>query len=475
MSVEVVILQTEAENGVYKWIEAGSAPQPREWERAALALARQALEQRDFRAEVFLCLKTYYLVDNFEYDFCRQLCAQAREYGWGAKLYIAADERVDLQPGHSEKKVHLDTFLRQLHDGEQRATDVVLANFDRWDRLNSYHFRDLRRARNESATRYDMLPGLIIPGRWHCWAASTEYKDWLDDLSEDNASNIIIVIKDNKSASKNKAIREAKEKITNHNGRFVLACLARDDLSPGLVKFGFDNRIPILRFRGLLELRYFLLRLNRLCESRAQALAHTVESVNVERQVFFVENKHRPRLLITSAFHPETHESNCIDAAREVDIVARYAPPHSECYVQPYFRADDLTNVFKRMPELTVWLHLGHGDEKGLKDIDGNPIKLENWFARLQHSGVRLPLMFLSVCESALVARRFAEVGVGVAIGFEEKVLPEICRRLAPPVVKAALNNGGSRRAILQAYNEVVNKAPETVKLYKPKAFYSVL
>src|SRR5207248_562138 len=116
-----------------------------------------------------------------------------------------------------------------------------------------------------------------------------------------------------------------------------------------------------------------------------------------------------------------------------------------------------------------------HGDESGLKDITGDPIKLDEWLARLQYSATRLPLLILSVCESAAVARKFAEAGVGVAIGFEKQVLPEMCRLLAAPVISAALNNSGSSRAILQAYNGVFKDAPESAAISRPKAFYSIL
>jgi|GEM_PF-6755104 len=474
MSIEVFIVQTEGDEGVRTWVEAGLVAQQRKWEQAALELAQRATDQRDFRAEIFLCLKADYLVDKFEYKFIRTLCEAARDYGWGAKVYIAVDERVDLKPEQLAIIPYLVTWLRELHDSAQRATDIVLANYDRMTDLQPYHLRDLRRARDESATRYDMLPGLIVPDEWHCWTASTEYKHWLDDVSEENGRNLVIVIKDGQYVTK--AVRQAKEKIKERpRGRFVLGCLARGDLSRTVVDFGRRYRIPILKFRGLLELRYFLLRLNRLCQSRADVLADTVEAVGVERQIFHVGDRHRPRLLITSAFHPDRDETNCLDAVKDVGIISRSAPPHAEYYIHPYFRADDLTNLLKRMPQLTAWLHLGHGNESGLKDICGNSIKLEEWFARLQHSGATLPLIFLSVCESTAAARRFAEAGVGVAIGFENAVLPEMCRKLAAPVVAAALSNGGSRRAILQAYNEVFQLEPEAAKIFKPKAFYSVL
>jgi hypothetical protein len=322
-----------------------------------------------------------------------------------------------------------------------------------------------------------MLPGLIIPDQWHCWAASEEYQPWLEDVSANGARNLIIVIKDGRAVKR--AVRYAREKLEQQpSGRFVLGCLGRGDrngnLSRSVVELGRRYKIPILRFRGLLELRYFLMRLNYLCQGQAEALAQTVEAIPVERQVFSFGSSHRPRLLITSAFHPMEYEINCLDAVKDVGIISRAAPAQADCYVHPYFRAADLPDILKRMPDLTAWLHLGHGDGTGLKDIAGSPIKLDEWFARLQHADTRLPLVFLSACESALVARKFVEAGVGVAVGFEKEVLPEMCRTLAVPVVCAALNSGGNRRAILQAYNEVFKRTSEGAAIFKPKAFYSI-
>jgi hypothetical protein len=473
MAIEVILVQTESEEGVFKWMESGPSPQQAEWENASLGMARRASDQRDFRAEVFLCLKADYLVNQFEYEFCRALSEAARRYGWGAKLYIAVDKMIDLKPEQFDIIPHLVTWLGEIHDGGQRATDIVLANFDRTTELSQYHIMDLLRARDESISRYDMMPGLIIPDQWHCWAASKEYQSWLEDVSANDARNLIIVIKDGTAVKK--AVRNAKEKIeAQTGGRFVLGCLGGGDLSRDVFELGRKYKIPTLRFRGLLELRYFLMRLNHLCQGQAEALAQTVEAVPVEKQVFRFGSSHRPRLLITSAFHPTDYETNCLDAVKDVGVISRAAPSHAECYVNPHFRAADLPDILKRMPELTVWLHLGHGDAMGLKDITGNLIKLDEWFARLQHSDTRLPLVFLSVCESAPVARKFVEAGVGVAIGFEKKVLPEMCRALAVPVVSAALDSGGGRRAILQAYNQVFRVAPQDAVLFKPKAFYSV-
>jgi hypothetical protein len=481
MIIEVLIVQTEGEGGYFNWVEGGSAPTQGEWRKAALGMARRANDQRAFRADIFLCLKADYLVHKFDYDVCNILSEAARNFGWGAKLYIAVDETLDIKPEQLDNIPFLITWLKGINNGQHRATDIVLANFNRVARLRPpYHFQDLQRARDESMGRYDMLPGMIIPDQWYCWAASKEYQPWLADVSPEGAENLIIVIKDSRgrgssSRAVKRAVSYARERVEAlPKGRFVLGCLGREEPSEDVVRLGWKHKIPILRFRGFLELRYFLMRLNRLCQGQA-ALAQTVEAVPVERQVFRVGSRHRPRLLITSSFNPDTHEINCLDAVRDVGAISRAAPAQAEYYVQPYFRAADFPDLLKRMPELTAWLHLGHGDEAGLKDVTGSSIKLDEWFARLRHFGASLPLIFLSVCESVGVARKFAEAGVGVAIGFEREVLPDMCREMAVPIVSAALSSGGSRRAVLEAYNGVVKDSAGGAAIFRPKAFYSVI
>jgi hypothetical protein len=317
---------------------------------------------------------------------------------------------------------------------------------------------------------------MIVPDQWYCWTASKEYQSWLADVSSNDARNLIIVIKDSRSVRA--AVNQARAYVeAQASKRFVIGCLGKGEVSRGVAGLARELNVPVLTFRGLLELRYFLWRLNRLCQGEGPpgALPRSVEAVSIGRSVFRFGDGRRPRLLITSAFDPDRHARNCLDAVADVGAVSRAVPAHAECYVHPYFRAADLPGFFKRMPELTAWLHLGHGDGVGLKDIAGDLIKLDDWFAGLQHSATRLPLLVLSVCESAQVARRFAEVGVGVAIGFENKVRPEICRALAEAVVPSALKHGGSREAILRAYNEAFKNNGPVAAIARPRAFYSVL
>jgi hypothetical protein len=478
----VLIAQSEGEDGVRTWVENRPASNLAKWKEASLWLARGARDQRDFRADVYLCLKTDYLVSDFEYEFCRALAEAARRYCWGAKLYVAVDQTVDLTREQRDLP-HLVAWFDQMQEGRQRPTDILLVNVDRMARLDPDDVMELRRmhdelrqARDESARRYEAVPGLLVPDQWHCWTASREYRTWLEDVSANDARNLIIVLRDGRYVKA--AVDQARAKIRDQaGGRCVIGRLGTGKLSAGVIKLAQEYNVPVISFRGLLELRYFLMRLNRLCQQpgRTEALSRTVEAVSVTRPVFHVGSDRRPRLLITSAFHPAEHEANSLDAVTDVGLVSRAAPAEAECHVHPYFRAADLPALLKRMPELTAWLHLGHGGASGLKDIAGDTIGLDEWFASLQHSAARLPLLVLSVCESAAVARRFAESGVGVAIGFEKKVLPEVCRPLSEAVVHAALSHGGCSGAILRAYDEVIKLHAENAAVSKPRAFYSVL
>lgn len=51
------------------------------------------------------------------------------------------------------------------------------------------------------------------------------------------------------------------------------------------------------------------------------------------------------------------------------------------------------------------------------------------------------------------MARRFAQAGVGVAIGFEQPVPGDACRLLTAKIINVALRSGGERKAILQAFH----------------------
>ena len=481
MSIDVVILQAGRQIVIRHWEESGFYPNLHEWKQTALDLARRAATQQSFRAEIFLCLKGHYLVADYGYETCLLLLKVARQYGWGSKIYIAVDEQVDFHHDQLNYLPQLIVWLDKVHHLQHRATDIVLANFNREEEIHQYHISDLRRAGDDSMIRYGQMSGLIIPDEWQCWAASSkEYGKWLEDTSEPDGRNLIIVIAAIKSGGKilSNAIKRAERKIIAQAGRrFALGIVSRNKLPPEVEELGAKYRLPILKFRGLLELRYFLLRLNRHCLPQAvqvDPFARTVDAVPVESRIFQLGNSSHPRLLITSTFHPDDRSGvSCLDAVLDVAEISSGAPARADCYVYPSLRTSDLPDLLKKLPDLTAWVFHGHGDRYGLKDFDGNLINIDEWFYQLKYSNVRLPLIVFSVCQSSGIARKFAQAGVRVAIGFENDVLPEICRTLAVHVVTAALESNGDQKTILLAYNKVC-RILQGIRIFKPRAYYSI-
>jgi len=468
-SIEVVVLQAGSEIVIARWHEAGPGVTGDEWKKLAVELAQRASTHHHFRAEIFLCLHGDYLVGRFDYALCHLLSGFARKYGWGAKLYISADERIDLHLDQFHNLPSLVVWLDIVSRTEDRPTDFALANFDRDQPTDDFIGAYLRRAGDESTRRFDSIPNLIAPHKWYCWAASNAYADWIKDLTEPDALNIIAVIRDDRKAT---MTRLEEEMAAVPGRRFVVAYLGKKDVTPRVVELCEKLRLPLLRFRGLLELRYFLLRLNRLSPSKTEALSQTVEAVPMQNRVFQPGVNQRPRLLITSGFNP-AGIINCLDAAEDAAYISRRAPGQAECVIYPAVRQADLPMVVRQIPELIAWVLLAHGDEFGVRDVSGSRIDLEDCFARLVSYRVRLPLVFISACRSTNEARKFAQAGVGVAIGFENDVLPELCRSLAVPVVNAAINSHGNQKIILQVYNDACREL-EAIRVFNPKAFYSV-
>ncbi len=100
-----------------------------------------------------------------------------------------------------------------------------------------------------------------------------------------------------------------------------------------------------------------------------------------------------------------------------------------------------------------LWVHLGHGHgEEGLEDAEGRKISPERWIDSFRGRERRMAMALLLSCRSAQTARRLAEAGAGVTIGFEDDVVSNESRSLAAKVVAAALASGGNRAAILATF-----------------------
>jgi len=140
---------------------------------------------------------------------------------------------------------------------------------------------------------------------------------------------------------------------------------------------------------------------------------------------------------------PNEESGHSAAAAREVGAMLRGLPFHLDLLVHPCVTCESLPDLLES-GRFTAWIHLSHGDVTGglyepqLKEY-ASPQRWLTCFTAYKSS---LKLVIFSSCESAHVARLFAEAGVGVAVGFRSKVLVRATGILAQRVVPTAMREG---------------------------------
>jgi hypothetical protein len=242
--------------------------------------------------------------------------------------------------------------------------------------------------------------------------------------------------------------------------------------------------LKLFIFKGAFEWLYAFIRL-----AQASGPATLAQQVNLtHRDITWVTPTNKTNfdtelpggdvsLLVTSAFtfSPASETSSdvfeeralqddaedeaeyCLDAAKEIGGILSHLPFYVRVKVLHCITAEELPNFLEGHP-FTAWIHLGHGDERGLRE---NPAtqsaSSQRWLDCFNDYERGLQLVIFSACESADLARSFAESGLTqVAIGFENQVLTQATRTLSGKVMPAALQSGNRQKAILQAFLEAV-------------------
>ncbi len=495
MSVDVVILLERSEEivrvgeGLWREYDRPNIDLTR-WRQLALELARRAADGAHARAEIFLCLGERHLVESYDHAFIEELLKTANNSSWGGKVRLVADQHIEGYLEHLETVDSLKIWLVAARDSH--AVDVSLASFER-DGNEEHLPSPLRRAGDSSEVRYRVLPRLVAPGQWEVWPASKDVANLLREARGQTehyvpGKNLLIVVSRDSSTSF-LAKQRIGELLAKHpEGRFALGVLGNTS-KPDPVK-GREARLPnwvaglskefpfvnVVEFGGLLELRYFLLRLNEFCPTDLWPAPGNVESVALSPRpgALHVPN-YSPNLLITSAFNPSERKRNCWESSQDVGQLLKTVAFRPNYLVHPGLRKDDLRGLFKAMPEPTAWLFLGHGHgHRGLQDADGKIYKAEEWLKALVGNCHSLPLAFFSACSSADMAKRFAVAGVGVTVGFKGRIMPEPCRLMANRVIRAALDSHGNREEILRAFQAGCRELQKDYGRIEPRAFYAV-
>ncbi|HEY9284747.1 MAG TPA: hypothetical protein VIP46_14925 [Pyrinomonadaceae bacterium] len=486
MSVEVIVLPQGGDEPVITtdrpWHESRLTKiDYARWAELANEIARRAAAGGQFRVNVFLNFKGDHLVGRYDFDFVEKLVELARDHAWGGRIYLTVDRGIFKDPDDIRSSIpSIAYWLETAHRG--RAADVILSSVSRMN-PNRPPPQLLQRYGDESVEKSGRLSDLMWPGTWSCWAVPGSAIARFDGdesgpAARANGKNFLIAV-DRKSSFKDEERGEIKKFIRkNRGGSFALAVvgIAASGFSADLQSLAAELSLRVVEVRGWLELRYFLLRLNRLCAPQSALSTEMIQAVAPHAETLFRgPYRDAPGLLITNCFNQQQDPALCLEAARDVGRLLRAITPHSTYTVHPALRAGQLSELFGAAGELTAWWFMGHGGgDAGLQDVDARVLSPREWLEKLSGCARRLPLVFFSSCRSAETAKAFARAGAGVAIGFENPTLPAPCRILAMEVINAALASRGDRGEILSAFSAGCRQLQvRGLDYIKPRAFYA--
>jgi hypothetical protein len=488
MSVEVIILLNKSTEPLATGDQAWHEPRLHNidhlrWAKLTTEIAKRAAGNAPYGVDVYLHFNGDHLASTFDYDFVEKLVELAREHTWGGKVFLVFDQGIFKDPDQIKSNMpSIAYWLETVQRGS--VADVVLASHSRLN-PNSPTSHLLNRIGIDSLTKERDLFEMVTPGLWSYWAPTSSainrfklFDESLFSARRVRASNFLIAV-DRKASISTAENIQIRRFVRKHSGRqFALAVvgIAASALSPDLEDLAARLSLRVMTFRGWLELRFFLLRLNHLCAAQAVLAPETTKARPVTMPPRFDNSiKKPPRLLVTNSFSHQQDPLLCREAARDIGKLLHLVHPRAEYLIHPALRGSALPGLLTKLHDATVWWFMGHGQGTGgLQDVDGQVLRPKDWISKFSAWNKCLPLVFFSACRSAEIAGAFAEAGAGVAIGFESDTLPGPCRMLAIRVIEAALTSYGERNAILTAFSAGCRSLQISgLGHIKPRAFYA--
>jgi hypothetical protein len=465
MPIHVVLMERGSPKPLYTWSEMEEPMGEEKWKQVALDLTRKAQEGKFSVVEVFICVYGEHLSDLLNYKDIREAVSASRAHSWGASTYVVVDNGRDYR---SELIDHVATFQSWFDEiYKAGATDVLHTSLNLFDsgsesdRMKA--LSNLQSSASNSRLRQRALPPVA---KWRCLLRKEDaflhrFLGAFEPYSEASLplqldGNLLTILEVNSPITQKNLVDKAL--ISCHDGKHLVA-MRHPCLPSAYLRHLKDiGRLEVVSYRGSFELVYMLQWLNAKWRNRKVQTRGKEKQVVLNPQPVFqpIRNAVQPTLLLTSAFDPDTDEENCLLAAREAGQATRRKPSHAEYLVQPSVTCQNLPGLLDSLSApLTVWLHLGHGIKRiGLEEaVSGEIQSPRRWLECFSAYGSSLSLVVFSTCESTTIARRFAQAGAGVAIGFEKEVPSEACEYLTAEVVGAALNFNGDFQAILQAFH----------------------
>lgn len=459
----------------YEWEEDDSFDLSEEdWRKSSTLWPQDCLDHptnHPERPKVFLRLDEESLTQGYENSFLAQLIDEVGPHVWGAEIYVLFHQEMALINPIAPEDIPRPNPQRMFNLFLEKGVSDVL----HWPERA---LKNLGEAATRSAERMAQI-SIPDPGRpWRCFVhkppnlgphqAAFLNPFLIRSITDLNDENCLVVLQANREPDQYMKFLEGFSSLPFPRSVMIGVIDRLGQLPPEVIEFCSRNEYELIGFHGLVELNYFLRRLNRASETKLE-LRDVTFSVRVKPPTRF--RAYQPKLLVTHSFSPDAEE-DCVAAARDTWELTKELRGAAEIIIHPAVQLIQLADVMDNLHDVFAWVHIGHGREDGLRQSGDELYKsAREWLAAFIGFGRQstLSLAVFSSCKSAPVAELFAAAGTGVAIGFRASPAQDMCIPLTKRVVKAALIWGGSKDKILEAFVE----GHDLISAYEPVAYWS--
>jgi len=471
--IRVLILQQGFREFVDTWTEnTQSSPNVEKWKESSTFWPKRLLQGQLEPMQVFFCLDEKVLKEGFETPRLHRLIQQAHYAMWDANLYFVVEkgwQPVWLDPEELEPYRWMEDLL------ENKVADIL--------EMSVKSSSNYTEAAKRSRERMDKLPRDRTHHQWKCLFQDLQMLTIEEErllapyLVESPArlagDNCLIVFRFQKEGY----LIQLQQMVEGvQAGELMIGWVDRLRPPKDLESFCSSKGYELVWLHGIAELYYFLQKLNRppLAISpvtHERLLGKEATPVRVVNSRF---RPYNPQLLITHSYL-SAEADNCFTAATDTWELIGDRADNVKVEIYPAIKSVKLAAIVSQFDHLMAWIHIGHGDaEKGLQQSDDELfMSASDWIKSFAAYKFSLPLVLFSSCYSRTVAQKFAEAGVGVAIGFTEAVNKRVCAELTKRVVNAALKFNGERIAILMAFLDGHDVLTTVDSKAAPVAFWS--
>ena len=265
MEVEVVSLGERSTDEVLRWTIADrSRAITPHWRHLALDLVRRARSGQQRTGEVYLCYRGERVEEYFDYDLLQTLIALSREHAWGASIHIVLDSRDPIPETISDCRDSLEEWFRTAL--RMKVADFLQVRIDP-SGLEPVDPLLLRAACDRARSIAESLGGAAPDSVWEvALAGEGKYqercRDFLASFVRSGGparpeAHLLILVHDHGGSNQRSFVEEALRLF--QPGRATVATVAvRPETA--LWEYCQSRNLGLAWFRGLYELKYFLLR-----------------------------------------------------------------------------------------------------------------------------------------------------------------------------------------------------------------------